>query len=95
MKSRQNQSIWSKYALGVLALIGLVAADQPVHCIKENVMGDWTFTVTEASTLPNLFNSESVCTHELPNKLQIIEQDHKFKFADSTYKVHITLEDNN
>jgi hypothetical protein len=28
----------------------------------------------------NLFDVDEVCTHRLPNKLQIIESDHKFQF---------------
>jgi hypothetical protein len=79
----------------VLALTGLAVADQPVHCYKDLVLGKWNFKITRDSALPNLFNSESVCTHELPNKLQIIKKGHKFQFEDPTYDLDVTLSDNN
>jgi len=41
--------------------------------------------------MPDIFTSESVCTHELPNKLQIIRGGHEFQFADDTYDLDITL----
>jgi hypothetical protein len=49
---------------------------------EDQVVGDWEFKVTESSTLPNIFKSQEVCSHELPNKLQIIEDDYTFEFAD-------------
>jgi len=75
----------------VLSLAGLAAADQPVHCYKDQVIGDWEFKVTTESMLPDLFNSESVCTHMLPNKLQVIKAGHKFRFEDDTYTIKVTL----
>ena len=78
MKSRQALI---KSVFGILALSGYSVADQPVHCkyltipiltstlgYEDNVIGDWTFEITQKSTLPNLFKSEEVCSHQLPNK---------------------------
>jgi hypothetical protein len=92
MKSRQALA---KSVFGILALSGYSVADQPVHCYEDNVIGDWTFEITQKSTLPNLFKSEEVCSHQLPNKLQIIEDDYTFGFADETYQVSIKLDKDN
>ena len=35
---------------------------------EDLVIGDWEFEITERATLPDLFKSEEVCSHELPNK---------------------------
>ena len=41
---------------GVVALLlGTVSADQPVHCLQNDVMGDWTFHVTKDAQMVNLF----------------------------------------
>jgi hypothetical protein len=45
--------------------------------------------------LPDLFTTKSICTHELPNKLQIIEPDYKFQIAGDSYLVEVTLLDDN
>lgn len=58
-------------------------------------MGDWTFKISQTSARPNLFNSESVCTHEMPNKLQIIQGGHHFKFDHDMYELKLKLEDKN
>jgi len=92
MKSRQSIV---RSVLGILALSGYAAADQPVHCYEDLVVGDWEFEITERATLPDLFKSEEVCSHELPNKLQIIEDDYSFEFADQTYILSVTLDKNN
>jgi hypothetical protein len=79
----------------LLSLAGFANADQPVHCIKDNVIGDWTFEVTRNAILPDIFQSHTICTHELPNKLQLIEAGHTFNFADEMYELRITLSENN
>ena len=45
----------------------------------------WHFYATEQADKVNLFQIDEVCTHKLPNKLQIISNDHEWSFdnADS------------
>jgi len=84
------------FSVAVLALIGKldlikeVRADQPVHCLRGQVYGMWHFYTTEHADKVNLFQIDEVCTHKLPNKLQIIPDDHEFNFASSdTWKVKV------
>ena len=58
------------FSLGcvVASLVSLVSADQPVHCLKSQIAGFWTFEVSSESVKADLGQSESICTHELPNK---------------------------
>lgn len=49
-----------------------VKADQPVHCLRENVYGVWDFHVSEDTQNVNLFNTKEVCSHAVPNQLQFI-----------------------
>lgn len=38
----------------------------------------------------NLFQVDEVCTHKLPNKLQVISQNHQFKFeSEDIWKVKL------
>mmetsp|Transcript_37616 Transcript_37616/g.57636 ORF Transcript_37616/g.57636 Transcript_37616/m.57636 type:complete len:95 (+) Transcript_37616:1-285(+) len=66
-----------------------VAADQPVHCkllillipaegLRGQVYGVWNFHVSQKSDVVNLFQVDEVCTHKLPNKLQIIDKGHEW-----------------
>ena len=67
-----------------------VKADQPVHCLRDDVFGDWEFTVNTQTENVNLYQANEVCTHQSPNKVQIISKDHEFKFAKSeTYKLKL------
>jgi len=94
-KKQRTNTVLSNSKLALFSLAGFAAADQPVHCLKNDVLGDWTFEVIADSYLPDLFGSLSVCTHELPNKLQIIEPGHVFNLGPDTYKVSVTLNDDN
>lgn len=55
-----------------------VRADQPVHCLRENMYGVWDFHVSTDTQTVNLFNQKEVCTHNVPNGLQFINKDYKF-----------------
>jgi hypothetical protein len=46
-----------------------VKADQPVHCLRGDVMGEWTFHVAAQTDTIDLFQTQEVCTHMLPNKV--------------------------
>jgi hypothetical protein len=68
MKKSSNQYL----SLAVLCLINNlnpVKADQPVHCLKENVLGKWNFTVNKEMEEVNLFETKEICSHRIPNKV--------------------------
>ena len=56
-------------------------ADQPVHCLRQDIYGDWTFHVGKDQELVNLFEVGGLCTHRRPNGVQVINRDFKFSFA--------------
>lgn len=87
--------MFTKSKLALFTLAGLATADQPVHCLKNDVLGDWVFTASRDQFLPDIFSSHSVCTHELPNKVQVIEAGHNFSIAGETYEIEVTLMDQN
>lgn len=53
----------------VAALSKLALADQPVHCFKSQIAGNWTFEVSREAVKAELGAADSICSHELPNKL--------------------------
>ena len=71
----------------ILFLTG-AKADLPVHCISkdepstEKLQGTWYFHVSQQSSEVNLFHTQEVCTHQLPNKVQAIGQDYQFSFSE-------------
>lgn len=65
-----------------LLLASTVKADQPVHCLLENVKGTWDFTVHNEMQTVNLLETKQVCTHNVPNGFQVITPDYKFTFGD-------------
>lgn len=46
-----------------------VKADQPVHCLREAMFGVWNFHVSKDKGKVNLFETNQVCSHEIPNKV--------------------------
>jgi len=74
----------------VLFLSGMARGDQPVHCLRGQEYGEWKFHVSSEAKHVNLFNTSEVCTHMLPNKVQLISKDHSFKFKDEdVWKVKV------
>lgn len=51
----------------IAALFASVSADQPVHCLLENVKGTWEFDVANEDDTVDLFKTKEVCTHKIPN----------------------------
>jgi len=51
-------------------------ADQPVHCLRGQLYGVWHFYVSDQQDTVDLFKVSEVCTHQLPNKLQVIGPNH-------------------
>ena len=47
----------------------VVKADQPVHCLRENMYGIWNFHTSKVQENVNLFEINEVCSHSLPNKV--------------------------
>lgn len=62
--------------LVILALLQSVRADQPVHCLRESLYGVWDFHVSAQSESVNIFSTQEVCTHKVPNGLQFINNDY-------------------
>ena len=71
-------------------LVNLVTADQPVHCLRESVYGTWDFYVSKDVQNVNLYDSTEVCTHRMPNRLQFINKNYQFHFAQQdVWKVNL------
>jgi hypothetical protein len=62
--------------LAVLLLLGLVSADQPVHCVRDSLFGEWYFHIAKETAKVDLFKTNEICTHGIPNKIQLINKDH-------------------
>ncbi len=77
--------------LYISLLLATVAADQPVRCSDRNpyVGSTWNFHVSGGGPQEvDLFDSKEVCTHEMPNKMQIIAESYQFAFeSEQLWKV--------
>ena len=68
-------------ALILLAAGLLVKADVPANCLRKNIHDQlWNFHVSQDSQVVNLFEQREVCTHEMPNRVQLVEPHHRFAF---------------
>ena len=81
-------------SMAVLCLIAninpFVKADQPVHCLREQLYGVWNFHVSKEKALVNLYETDEVCSHNVPNKVQLVNSDHKFAFdTEDIYRVSL------
>lgn len=81
-----------KSALCLLGLMAGTKADQPVHCVRDKIYGVWDFFVSSEQQSVSLFDTAEVCTHQLPNRIQLVTSDHKFAFEKSK-KLRVTLND--
>ena len=57
-----NKNYSSKAAV-IGLLLGTVSADQPVHCLRQDLYGEWEFNVSQDAQAVNLFETKDVCTH--------------------------------
>ena len=74
----KNMTFLLNLFLGLLAFAS-VKADQPVSCLRQQFHDQtWLFQVTPQPVDVNLFDQQEVCTHSLPNKVQIIQRDFQF-----------------
>jgi hypothetical protein len=55
-------------------------ADQPVHCLRQDIYGQWTFKISKDTQTVDLFQASDVCTHKMPNGVQVITPDYHFMF---------------
>ena len=47
--------------------------------------------MSQDSQVVNLFDSQEVCTHNVPNKVQLVNTQHQFRFEHfDTYKINLT-----
>jgi hypothetical protein len=60
--------MWLFVLVNILVLLQNVKSDQPVHCIRGQVYGTWNFYVSQNTEQVNLFETQQVCTHMIPNK---------------------------
>lgn len=75
-----------------LLLLSPASADQPIKCTsKEDFMGGvWNFHVSPHQETVDLFAQSEVCTHQVPNRVQIIAEDYQFEMYPQTlWKVMI------
>ena len=66
----------------ILLFNSFALADQPIHCLREQVYGLWEFHVSKEVNNVNLYKTNEVCSHQLINKVQLINKDHKFNFEE-------------
>ena len=65
-----------------------VKADLPIHCLGEDRLGKWNFHVSTDVQNVNLYETTEVCTHDLPNRMQIMNEGYNFHFQkDAIYKM--------
>jgi hypothetical protein len=77
-------------SFAALCLLGLVKADQPVHCVRDKLFGEWYFHVNSDDTTVNLYQTRDLCTHAVPNKIQLVNAEHKFYFQkEDVYKINL------
>lgn len=76
-------------ALSLFSLLSTAKADQPVSCLNK-APGTWNFHVSQDTDNIDLYKTASVCTHQQPNKLQLIDEDYRFQFAnEQVYQVEL------
>ena len=81
-QSKLSKSLAIACLLNNLNPFNTVRADQPVHCLRDDVFGTWDFHINSKPDIVNLFQTDELCTHMLPNKVQIVSPGHKFAFPE-------------
>ncbi|TNV80537.1 hypothetical protein FGO68_gene13534 [Halteria grandinella] len=71
-------------------------ADQPVHCLKNEILGTWVFRATKDSFAVDLHYAKAVCTHLQPNRLQLVaEGASEFELSGETEEYEVELSEPN
>ena len=61
-----------------------------MHCLREQLYGVWNFHVTTDKQIVNVFDTQELCTHNVPNKVQVMNSGHEFKFdKEDVYRVNL------
>ena len=81
----------NRIALILSTILQTALADQPVSCLRKQIHDQvWLFHVSQQNQTLNLFEQEEVCTHKMPNRVQIIDSGHKFSFEkDDIWSIQI------
>ena len=60
---KTKKASYNKATPLLLAGLSLVQADQPVHCVGNEILGTWNFHVSNDQQSVDLFHENEVCTH--------------------------------
>ena len=76
----------------LLLLASTVKADLPVKCPKQStsIGSTWTMHVDPNVQNLNLYQQNQLCGHNLPNRIQIIDDKYKFEIQNAQ-KVKVTI----
>lgn len=67
--------------LSLISMANWARADQPVNCLRQQFHDQWwTFHVSRDSDVVDLFQTTEVCTHQVPNRVQVLGGGHRFSF---------------
>lgn len=69
-----------KNLLLILVLLAFSKCDLPVHCVKEDIIGEWVFRINKDKFHPLLNNAKTACGHSIPNSPEAPEQEPSFSF---------------
>jgi len=55
------------------------------------VLGDWIFHATKESFAVNIYQTDTLCTHKLPNRVQLLKDSTKLKLPGELIDYKMTL----
>lgn len=70
-----------------------VKTDLPVHCLVNDIEGEWILRINKETFDPSLANIKTTCGHGFPNRVDNTLGDVDYNFNEY-YDVHITLDKN-
>jgi C1A family cysteine protease len=65
-----------------LLCICFINADLQVHCVMEDIVGQWMFRIERESFNPSLDNPKTTCGHGIPNSVEVPVGNQDFSFND-------------
>jgi C1A family cysteine protease len=77
--------IWSIY------LNENVKCDLPVHCVVNEIEGEWIMRINKETFSPSLQDMRTTCGHGFPNRVDNSVGDYDYKF-DNYYDINVTLD---
>jgi hypothetical protein len=58
--------------------------------LREQLYGVWNFHASSDAEKVNIFETSELCSHAVPNKVQLVSADHKFTFGkEDVYRVNV------